>query len=150
MNRFHDLIPDQPLDLRSVPSGPEKTAVLELAYAEGFSGAFLPSDDGVRGRMARWDRDEFRDSAGRNQCMFSQLSFAGPASDTEYGYIAAPDAFRAWRQGRATDAQDWLLQFEQNSGNCVGASGVEMLQGMQGTRVAEPLNYERIDRKSVV
>lgn len=132
-NRFADLMPDQRLDLRSLRSGPAKTAAIEDAYKSGFSGAFLTQDDGPMGRAARWYRDEFRDSVGVNQCRFSDLSFAGPASaDTQYGYCASVDAFRTFRRDKAADSVDWLFKTAQNRGSCFPPGTlIQMADGTQ-------------------
>lgn len=136
--RFADLIPEQHLDLRGLPPGSAKTDALEAAYDEGFTGCFLPTDDGPAGRIARWDRDEFRDVAGKNSYRFLDWIHQTTDDDTSEGYVASKDAFETWQRDKDAAAVDWLFGCQQNSGICVGSSGVEMLQCLLGTRAADP------------
>lgn len=137
--RFADLIPDQKLDLTALQDDAVKSSAIETAYQGGFTGSFLNNSDGPLGSASRWYRDEFRSNVGMNQYRVSDsVGNFQAAADTTYGYIASADAFTAWKRDKAADAIDWLFQFYQNSGNCVGASWTEMLQGIAGTRAMDP------------
>jgi len=135
--RFADLIPEQRLDLLSVPNGEAKTAALEAAYDNGFCGCFLTDDTGPEGRIARWDRDEFRDNLGQLSYSFEDVIVPLNDPATEEGYIASMDAFDTWSRDADPTADDWLFECRQNSGICVGSSGVETLHGLLGTRAAD-------------
>jgi hypothetical protein len=113
---------------------------IATAYAGGYQGCYLPTDEGVRGRAARFYRDEFRDKAGKQDYLFAGDD--RPLAGTETGYIASKDAFTSYARDRDTNHPDWLFKFAQSSGDCVGASGVEMLQGLLGTRAMDPANGE--------
>jgi len=136
--RFHDLIPEQRLDLSAVPRARGKTLALEDAYTAGFCGAYLPTDPGPAGRAARWYRDEFRDEAGKDRYRFEDASELTVGDGAEFGYVASKDTFEAYKRDQAADHERWLFEFQQNSGNCVGAAGVELFAGLLGSRAMDP------------
>jgi len=154
IDRFADIIPDQKLETFGLTRA-NAGNIWEEAYSGGFTGAYLDrhvAENGAvefdytpLGRAARWHRDEFRDTAGSQRYsfehQFDRLT-RSMADDTEYGYVASVDAFSAWKRDKDPAVEEWLFQFLQNSGNCVGASGVEMFQGILGTRAMNPANNE--------
>jgi hypothetical protein len=144
--RFADCIPDQSqfnatfntvhfLSFFNI----NRARLLDEAYTAGFCGSFLTTDDGPVGRAARYYMDEAQEMLGFIS-ETAQLQAAN--ADTEYGYCAAVDAFRTWKRDADPVAVNWLFRFLQNSGNCVGASGVELFHGTLGTRAADPSNSE--------
>jgi len=147
---------NQPLDLSAVVNGAAKTATLENAYkpaAEGggdLCGCWISRDveadtdyTNPGGRAARWHRDKFRDDHGRDTHLLTDYwDDLAVDAETENGYVASKDAFATFERDRADDAQDWLFRFFQNSGCCVGASGVLKFHGLLGTRAANPANGE--------
>lgn len=142
--RFADLIPDQQLMLSALPDGEKKTYALESAYEGGLRGCFLTSDSDRLKSMAYWYRDEFRAESNGNatfDLIYDSLPDRLPnadGSDTNEGYIASKDTFEAWQRDRKPGLEDWLFKFYQNSGNCVGASGVEGIVGLIGARAMDP------------
>ena len=140
---LRDRIPEQHLDLIGVPDGPAKTAALEAAYDDGFSGCFLPDHNGPEGRIAQYYEDEFRDVAGVNSYLFEQLTFDDPLGDeTQFGNICSTAAFIAWLRDKDPQAVDWLFSVYQNFGNCVDASFVELMHGVMGMRAMDPMANE--------
>jgi hypothetical protein len=143
ISELQSRIPEQHLDLLGVPDGPVKTAALEAAYDDGFTGCFLPDDNGPSGRAAKYYADEFKDAAGKDSYLFEQLAFDDPlSSETETGYIATLPAFTAWKRDRDQRAIDWLFAIFQNFGNCVDASLVELFHAILGLRAMDPANNE--------
>lgn len=121
---------------------PVRTQELEAAYRNGFRGVFLPSDSDDGGRAARHYRDKFRELCGNNANFAQHHSDLRLLGDTKTGYVASVDAFRTYQRDRDTSKPDWLFKCVQNSGICVGSSGVEMFHGILGTRAADPANRE--------
>jgi hypothetical protein len=133
--RFSDIFQQKPLSFASMANGPGKTAALESSYSGGYNGVFLTEHPGAVGRAARWVRDELRERLGRWR--FFDVASAMPlrVSGTDEGYIASIDAFKAWERDRRQDLEDWIFKNYQNSGCCVGSSGVELEDGLVGSQV---------------
>lgn len=147
--RFADIIPDQRIDLIILDDDANKPTIWENAYGGGFNGVFLDRhinldgsvemDYSPLGNAANWYRREFADLAGANSYKFEMVyDSLSLKADTEFGYVASVDAFIAWARDKHPDVPDWLFEFLQNSGNCVGASGVEMMAGLIASRAMDP------------
>lgn len=143
--RFADAVPEQKLETFALSRG-AASSIWESAYEGGFRGCFLPTDEGTLGRAARYYADEFRDVAGKQQATFDLVydRLGDFGADTSEGYIASIDAFAAWQRDKDPSVDDWLFEFLQNSGNCVGASWTEMLQGLTASRAMDPSFNERM------
>lgn len=139
---FGELLPPNAQSLKATGADRESVAQnIELAYTKvQLCGCYLTTHDGDLGRAARWMRDKFRDVAGGRSQFEEVYDSIAPMAGTEGGYLSSIDAFATWKP--APDAVDWLFQFVQDSGDCVGASGVKLLQGLMGTRAADPANRE--------
>lgn len=143
-SRFADLIPDQDFSLSAIPGGRTKAAALDAAYRNGLSGCWIPGEDSSMEKVVRYAEHELRDTLGRNSFTFDRAieSQLTADTDTEYGYVASKDAYEQWESGADELADDWLFGVQQNWGDCVDAHLVEILQGLLGTRAADPENYE--------
>lgn len=140
-SRFADLVPERLLNLDGLPPQ-ARTVALESAYESGFTGCFLPDMEGPLGRAARYLRDELRDMLGKNRYRTSDVQFGPYGSDTEDGYVASTDTFKAWGRDKDPTSDDWLFGIFQNSGCCVGASKAELTQGILGTRAMDSATGE--------
>lgn len=124
------------LDVRSLPNNGIKALALEAAYKSGFTGCILPEDPD-HGKHAQAAKDQFRETLGRNQFLYSDVQAPRlETGDTEFGHVASKAAFLAWQ--RDGSGPNWLFSIYQNSGNCVDASNVEMKAGLLGVRALDP------------
>jgi hypothetical protein len=153
--RFADLIPEQRLETFALDGNASKSNIWENAYDGGFDGVYLDrhiNEDGTverdtspLGNAANWYRNEFADIIGKDSYKFEMVfDSLAVGNDTETGYVASVDAFTAWARDKHPDVPDWLFGFLQNSGNCVGSAGVEMMQGLIGSRAMDPACREKM------
>jgi hypothetical protein len=124
--------------LKSSPkTRPIASQAIEAAYTRaGMTGCVLMKDT-TGGQPARDARDRFRATKGQNAYRSDDaLTKLSDSVLTPYGgfdglYLFTGYAFSQFEQHNA-GYPDWLLRFVQDSGCCVGASGVKIAQVLLG------------------
>jgi len=134
--------------LPSIQDRALKTKALEAAYAGGYTGCILPDPSTPEGRKALKEQERFRDLVGKNQYRAEDsLTMYDNRGDDEmepyqgvegcYVFTAYSfEEFEKYNEGY----NNWIYQMLQNSGNCVGASGAEMMMNLLGVQSRDPTN----------
>jgi hypothetical protein len=126
------LIPDSnQFSLPSLRGTPELLAnAVEMIYSNGsFSGCFLSDSGDWQGRIGRYDRDEFMDTADGPR-FFSEIYDSLPVGSEDACHVYTGLAFDQWKQqGKGSETPYSIFQ---DSGICVDSSNVEMKWGLLG------------------
>lgn len=114
----------------------KRTVWLEEQYDNEHNvGCFLPSHGGEEGAYAEREMEKFRDSAGKDAYLFTDI-VDSLEPQNEFGHIASIATFITYE--RDCKGPDKPFSIFQDSGICVDASNVEMKTGLLATRAFFP------------